>query len=182
MFRFFIPIILLGFALVLFLGYIRPQRDIAEGIRTEIIQAEDALENEKEDIKKKRDELKLAKNSVSDENKEKLRHLIPLKETFDVTIFVNDINNIVRKHGMILQGLSVGFVDTNSDVISSTEYEPFTMSFSVSSSYKDFLDLMTDIERSVQIVDVTVTSFSAHGETDFDTYNYAISLTAYLLQ
>ena len=183
MFRFILPITLIFFAASLYFSYIGPSFNKIEAANMEIDSLNKTLSTQEEKIKERLDDLEKQWDSISTKDKEKLYRLVPDKNDFNDAAFINDINSIASLHNMRLDGVSLsgqpnatGEAGETSDSLE--DYGVLTMSFGVEGTYNKFIEFMKDIERSEQLIDVSVTSFSSE---DTGLYNYRVSLVTYWL-
>jgi len=199
MFRFIFPIILLFFAASLYFDYIKPSALRIEVLSEDIKKMDVALDTQKADIEKALAELKKDKDSIDLKDIEKLDRLVPKQNDFDEAVFVNDMNNIAIKHGMVIKNMQLSNQSSATNDTNNTEnaggsddtdnadssddikgdYGTFKLQFSVDSTYKEFIKFMKAIERNEQLMDVNITSFQGTDEGD---YSYRVALTAYWLK
>ncbi len=188
MFRFIFPIILLFFATSLYFDYISPSSDKIETLNEDIRKTNTALAVQRKDIEEILAELKNNKDSIDPEKIEKFNRLVPQQEDFDEAVFVNDMNNIAIKYGMVINNIQVSsqskIADSTADNATDDNngdsgYGTFKIQFTFDSSYKKFVEFMKAIERNEQLLDVNITSFQAKDEGD---YSYNVALTTYWLK
>ena len=97
---------------------------------------------------------------------------------------VIDINSMADKYGMVLKNIEIGKgssgnKDPSLSTITGDGPEYLDMRFLVSGSYDAMKLFVTDLSRSLRIVDITDLTFSAR---DLDLYDFSISLRTYWLQ
>jgi Tfp pilus assembly protein PilO len=179
MFRFFIPILILIFSGFLYAGYIQHTQAEISRLNADKQLAKDTKAYQKASIQEKVAELKEARDSITDEDKEILKRLIPKQEEFDMPRFINDMYLVGIKNGLVLKGMNVGGgIGDSAEPVEG--YGSATMSFSVECTYDDFLDFLQALEQSQQLIDVTSITFTAP-ESRYEEGSYALSITVYWL-
>lgn len=179
MLRFFIPIMVLGFGGALFFGYIQPGQATIKTLQEDIQRADDTIAYQQKDIETKVGELEAAQEKITEDDEKKLKRLIPKRDEFDVPGFVNDINNIALRHGMVIRGATVSGGLTSETPITEG-YGKTTMQFTVETTYEGFLEFIKSIEQSEQLVDMTNVTFTAAGSSGLSSV-YSVTLVAYWL-
>ncbi len=168
-----------------FFFFVDPQYKEVKELRIRQAENEKMLEKAKE-LRAKRDELNLRYKNISAEEREKLTKAVP--ETVDNVQLIFDIDNIARKYGIVLKGISVtGGSEKDSkpasrQVVDKTSQRngTITLGFSFSTSYDSFKNFLTDLEESLRLVDVTDFSISANDTNNV--YDYSIKLNTYWLR
>ncbi|OGI71800.1 hypothetical protein A3J61_02245 [Candidatus Nomurabacteria bacterium RIFCSPHIGHO2_02_FULL_38_15] len=122
---------------------------------------------------------------------ERLKKMIP--DTVDNVRFVNDVNGIAKRSGMILkkadynpEEIKNGNVDKLSadSKASRVPYGSYTLRFAVSGTYKQFLVFIESLENSLRLLDITDVSFSSGGAGvgKEDVYEFSITTRSYWLK
>lgn len=124
-------------------------------------------------------------NSLSQGDKDALGKLLP--DTIDEPRFVNDVNTVAAEYGMSLGNIS--YSETKSSgtgnapgmgsgapppqtvpgspssgtpaAAAPAKYSPVELSFAVSGSYENFIGFLTQLERSLRLLDVTSVALGA---------------------
>lgn len=182
MFRFFIPLILFSFSIMLYSGYTKPNMEAIAIVKEQINTASTTLSIKRDEIEAKRKELKEARESILLEDRERVRKLIPSIYEFDEAAFLNDMYQTALQHSISLKGLTVSDVNTSverekslTDI--STQYETVSTSFSAETTYTGIKDFLDSLEKSEQLFDVMVVSFGA--ASDDEEGNYQITINTY---
>ena len=174
--KFLTPIILVIVAVGLFFFYIDPQWQ-----KMKVLQATNAEYNNAIDqsnkLLKVRDSLLAKYNSFRPEDLTRLEKLLP--NNIDNVRLIIDINSITSKYGASIKNVKLSTPSAEADVTNNSGYRTMVLSFGVSTSYNNFLNIMSDLERSLRLLDVTSISFKA---TDTEPYEYTISIKTYWLQ
>lgn len=179
MFRFFIPLILLVFSVMLYMGYTEPNLDRIADVRDDIELASSTLSVNKTQIQQKIKELQEIRNTVDAEAEEKVDRIAPSIDEFDHARFLYDINDIGYDNSMPLRSLAVSSLDPDAldrDKIRAGDgYVPITVSFSVTSTYTEFKEFLEVLERNVQLLDITSISFGEAGDAEDTTFQVAMN-------
>lgn len=175
--RLLIPLILLIVAVGLFFGFIDPQYAEVEGIQEEINEYDRALDQARR-LQEIRDELLTKNNSFRTADLERLEKLVP--NNVDTVKLIMDIDAIASRYGMTIRGVALS---GEQDVISSegvgSNLSSIDLSFSVSSTYNNFLLFLKDLEDSLRLVDIAQLNFQSGDE---DLYEYQMRITTYWLK
>lgn len=121
-------------------------------------------------------------NNLSDLEKSRVNKLLP--NHIDNVQLVIDINSIADKYGMTIKNVKIR---TEEDTALRTNRRPTAgnsekiayLSFSVTGTYSQLRNLLTDLARSLRLVDVTQLSFVAG---DQDLYQFNLELKTYWLE
>jgi hypothetical protein len=175
--RFFIPIILVGTAIGLFVLFTNPTYQAAKETQKEVGAYNDALDKSQE-LRKTRDEKIAAFNTFSAEDKDRLIRILP--DNVDNIHLIIDINNIAARHGISLKNVTLGSlsdsasqqsalaVGSSGSAVGSVE-----LGFGFSSSYDNMLAFMQDLQHSLRVMDIEKISFTA-GVNDLTDYSFSI--------
>lgn len=175
--RFFIPIILVVVSFASFFWFIDPTyQTIKELKREEAIFAE-ALDNSKE-LQAIRDQVLSEYNAISPGDRDLLLKLLP--NTVDNVRLVRDIDGIALRHGMTLRSVRVEVGEQDRSVGPTIKnYGTATVSFIVSAQYRSFLAFLSELERSLRLVDIVNIAFVS---SDQDLAEYQVSVKTYWLK
>lgn len=182
------PLILIIISLGLFFGYIDPNyrgTDLSGETRSiKSLQAEDgeyqtALNNTTA-IRQKRDALVTKRGEISPTDLAKLEELLP--DNVDNIKLVIDMNQIAQNHNLSLKNLKLETAtksEPNKLGQDNNKYGTVGLSFSVNSSYDNFQNFLTDLEKSLRLVDITDLSVTGN---DTGLYDFSIGLKTYWLK
>jgi Tfp pilus assembly protein PilO len=182
MIRIIIPISLIVAAVGLFVIYINPTYQTIKGLSAQAASYDDAL-NKSQELKGLRDTLLDKFNNFSADDKQRIARSLP--DNVDNIRLIIDINNVAARHELTLKGVSLGSlsdgrsnrsagaVGSSGDPVGSVE-----VSFSVTSTYEEFLSFLADLEHSLRIIDVTKISFVA---SDAGRNDYSMTIRTYWL-
>jgi len=114
----------------------------------------------------------------------RLEKLLP--DNVDNVKLIIDINNIASSQGVFIR--DIGIADPSDDSSSRTTapqstsragYDSIDLSFSVSTSYTNFLGFITALEQSLRLVDIIAVSFVPGAA---DSYNFSVTVRTYWLK
>jgi len=200
MFRALIPIVGILIAVGLFFTYVQPTYREVQAVRAETAQYAEAITHALE-LQRRVSELKTRQNSISLADLERLEALLP--DEIDEVAFLVDLNALVGKHtlglGDILVVDSEDVESTNAprsrrgsteeeevlqpaeggvDTAARGKYRTLDVHFAVVGTYQDFRTFLSDLERSLVLMDVTDISF---GQDDAAETTYSVSVRLYSL-
>lgn len=182
------PIILIIISIAVFFGYIDPNyrgTDLSGGRRSiQSLQAEDgeyqtALNNTTE-IRKKREALVVKRGEINPNDLTKLEKLLP--DNVDNIKLVIDMNQIAQNHTLTLKNIKLNTsptADPNKLGQDNSKYGTVSLSFTVSSSYDNFQNFLTDLEKSLRLVDITDLSVTGN---ETGVYDFSVGLKTYWLK
>jgi Tfp pilus assembly protein PilO len=194
--QFIFPIILVGLSVASFLVFTNPTYKEIAGYRAQATAYNEALTNAKE-LQQVRDQLAEKYNAMPAEDIERLEKLLP--NNVDNIRLIIEIERIASTYGMVIKnvkydvsttaaassnpvmtdGVEQQVLDQNRD------FGTFSLSFSTEGNYDRFLTFLSDLERSLRIVDVKSIAFSSteSGKTgDTTSYKYDIEINTYWLR
>ena len=94
---------------------------------------------------------------LSAEEKEKVATLLP--DSANITKFVSDVDAVASRHGISIDAVS--YAETNKDSSASVsegtvpeEFSSMTLDLSFSADYADIKAFVSDLERSLRIIDI----------------------------
>ena len=136
--KFLTPIILVIVAVGLFFFYIDPQWQ-----KMKVLQATNAEYNNAIDqsnkLLKVRDSLLAKYNSFRPEDLTRLEKLLP--NNIDNVRLIIDINSITSKYGASIKNVKLSTPSAEADVTNNSGYRTMVLSFGVSTSYNNFLNI-----------------------------------------
>lgn len=190
------PIVLLILAVGIYFTFTKGRMDNINEIKTVNAGYEQALENV-EKLIKVRDSVLKTYNSIDSNDRKRLDKIIP--NNIDNVRLIIDVKGIGQQLGLPLRNVKTSA--TNSSVSSgsgasattvvngklvstgsatdSDSYQTVTLSFEVSASYNQFLELLKAIESSLRILDITKISVTTN---DTNIYDYKVEVKTYWLK
>lgn len=176
--KFLTPIVILIISGMVFFGYIDSTYKNIKEKKVEEKMFSQALDNSKE-LQSIRDDLLVTYNSFSNEDLTRLGKLLP--NNVDNVRLIRDIDGIAAKYGMSLSNVNLNIDNMSGDTVGVEEnkYGSVVLDFSITAPYRVFLSFLTDIEKSLRLVDVIKVEFSS---ADKDFYEYNVSIKTYWLK
>lgn len=200
MYRFLTPLLALIVAVSLFVTFIKPTFNEYKQIDTEIGDYEQALKRA-QDLQNRINELIAERNAIPQSGLERLEDLLP--DSLDEVSIVLSLDAISARHGLVLGGIGVKSVRTDpegnarsaknaasgdfmfedeqvesdsalSDVTNA--FDTVELTFSVTGEYEAFKTFLTDIERSLALMDVSSLTIEEPGEGDLSTYTLGVTM------
>lgn len=117
-------------------------------------------------------------NSIDEENGKRLDTLLPSQEN-DIRLIIY-LNNIGTANRLSLKNISVKQLENKEEIAltasSSQNYGRVETNFTLSGTYEQFLSFLSEMEKSLRILDVISLSFEAK---DKDIYDYTLTVQAY---
>ncbi len=176
-------IILVIAGIALFAFFTNPRLSGVRELQAEAGAFDSALERSKELIAV-RDSLLSVYNTMPSSDVARLSTMLP--SSIDTVRLIIDINTLASRYGMSLAGISIGTPDEVSD--SSTALGPsnddfgrLSLSFNVVATYDRFRAFLTDLERSLRIIDINSLSFGAPNPGTGLT-SYSVTFTTYWIK
>jgi hypothetical protein len=133
-----------------------------------------------QDLEKKRNEVVAKYSSVSNEDVKKLNIALPTQIT--AVNLVAQIDDMIKARGMVLK--SINIEDTQSfqkkELTASGEeqkYNTASIVFVASGSYEVFLSMLSDLVKSLQIIDIKEISFAVGAKAD--SYEFSVRAITY---
>jgi Tfp pilus assembly protein PilO len=174
---------LLAVAVGGFFKFTEPVLGEIDELKAERAKLNEALDNARE-LRKVQDSLLAAYREIAPSDLERLNKFLP--DNIDNVRLIIDVNNIARQSGMTIKNIKIKTAagEEESSVIEKTtgnelEPESLTLGFSVSGPYGNFQKFLSDLARSLRLVDVEAVGFSSSeggeaGASDLYTYNVEI--------
>jgi len=198
MFRFITPIILIGVAVVGFLTFTNPIYKNISVLKAESASYNEALDNAKA-LENERDKLTNKFNSINPDNLAKLQKLLP--ESVDNIRLILEIEKIAAPFGMVLRDVKydtlkketgsapVAIQNNEIDPMAGKDFGTWSLEFSTSSSYSNFINFLKALEKNLRIVDVSSISFSSNVSPGInpalfssEVYKYDFKINTYWLK
>ena len=192
--RILAPILLLIAAVATFFVYIDPQYQEIKKLREEGRQLTSTLENSNQ-VKAVRDKLTEESKRFTDDQLKKLEKIVPTR--IDSMGFILDVVGIANNRGLTIEsfkitpssqanGLVKGKNIFNSSAKTASPVAVVNLShveskfdFKVTSSYEVFVSFLEDLERNLQITDISSITF---GVEDNNLYKFQVSGKIYSLE
>lgn len=180
--RSLMPILLIAVSLALFYVFIDPRLQVVRDLVEEENQYQEAIVKA-EELMVIRDQLLTQFNSIPDVDLDRLERIVP--DSINFVKLVADIDSVAGQHGIAIRGIDIDEVlDQSLGIGDSASLKPYlssTVSFSFVSSYEDLVSFLTDLEKSLQMIDVKSITFSAEGENS-RLYSFNVSFDTYWLR
>lgn len=174
------PIAFLIIAGVIFFLYINPTYIGLKDLLQQESQFDQALTRSRE-LQDVRDTLLARYNTFPQSNLERLQKLVP--DHVDNVRLILDLDSMASRYGMRVRNVSIENDKTrlvNGQIGSNAQaYESVVLSFTISGSYDTFRQYLSDLERSLRLVDVVGLSFTAN-ETGI--YDFTVHIKTYWLK
>ncbi|MSR71377.1 MAG: hypothetical protein EXS50_01735 [Candidatus Taylorbacteria bacterium] len=172
--KFITPIILVLIAAGIFYFYINPQWLVVKSLQTTNAEYNNTIKQSNK-LLAVRDTLRDKYNAFKGEDLQRLEKLLP--DNIDNVRLIIDINSITAKYGASIKNVKLSTGEKSDG--NAQAYNSMILSFGVSASYSTFMTILTELEKSLRIIDVTSISFKA---TDVEPYTYDVSIRTYWLQ
>lgn len=127
--------------------------------------------------------------NVSEADNVRLAKILP-DNVDNVRLIIDVKDNIAARHGLFLKGIKTSSPSDASDISNQNrgmegavpnEYGTVNLSFSVTTSYKTFLDFMKDLEASLRVMDISRLNVVA-GENANGMYDFSVEVKTYWLK
>lgn len=167
--------------------YTWPQWQTVSTLKDKYTQLQDALKKANQ-LSQIRNELITRYNAIPLEEIERVGKVVPAD--YNPITLTADIHAIALRYGMVIK--STSFADqtdssnSNGGIVTEappvTPYKIVAVSFSTEGSYKNFLLFLTDLEKNLQILDIThvdITAKSAQERGGGGMLDFKITLDTY---
>ncbi len=196
MFRYILPVTLIGIAIAGFFTFTNPFYENVLADRKQVASYNEALDNSKA-LEAERDKLTQKYNSFDSENLSKLQKLLP--DNVDNIRLILEIEKIASPYGMVLK--DVKYNVTNKDASASqtagtiqgtknslgNDYGIWNLEFSTQGTYNNFINFVKDLENNLRVVDISSIQFSSNTNTGLnpflsEAYRYSFKIKTYWLK
>ena len=165
----------------LFFFVIRPQYGEMTTLRAESAQYKYILNNISS-LAEKRDSLLVKYNAIPEQEVNRLNRVLP--DHIDTVRLAVDLDAIASKYGIALKSIQSvqNKPDESTTIVQEAPvlaHEVATVSFQFVSTYENFRRFITDIEKSLRIIDIKTVTFST-GNSNL--YEYEVSFDTYWLK
>lgn len=183
----FTPLILIIVSIGLFFIHINPRYATVRELQDKEAEYQEALQSS-ETVATTRDALLDKYNSFSNENIDRLEKIIPDK--VNTVKLVADLDSIGERNGLVLSGIKISEenLDDSSQVVDTAVARPYlitSISFTFSASYEELRAFIEDLEKSLQLVDVTSINFvgeSVDSSQPTNRFKYTVTINTYWLK
>jgi len=196
MFRYILPIILIGVAIAGFFTFTNPFYENVLLEREQVASYNEALNNSKA-LEAERDKLTQKYNSFDPENLSKLQKLLP--DNVDNIRLILEIEKIASPYGMVLKDVKYDATNKNtavSQTVGTTQvvkgslgkdYGIWNLEFSTQGTYNNFINFVKDLENNLRVVDISSIQFSSSANTGLssslsEAYKYNFKIKTYWLK
>jgi len=178
--KLFTPVLFLVLAGALFWGFIDPSYVRVKDLRAQEAEFDQAL-NRSRELQSVRDQLLARYNAFPQSNLQRLERLIP--DHIDNVRLILDLDAMASKYGMRVRNVSIQADQSRvqQGALGGDEkpFESVILSFTVSGTYDTFRQFLTDLERSLRLVDTVSLSFTTN---EAGLYNYTVGIQTYWLK
>lgn len=193
MFKYFLPVSLIGVAVAGFFIFTDPFYADVLSNKDQIASYNEALDNSKA-LEAQRDKLTQKYNSFSTDDLSKLQKLLP--DNVDNIRLILEIEKIAAPYGMVLKDVkydttstTAGAQPAKTTVISSSnkDYGAWNLEFSTQGTYNNFISFLKDLESNLRIVDISSIQFSSNASSGLNpstsnSYKYDFKIRTYWLK
>jgi len=198
MFRYILPVILIGVALSGFFMFTEPFYNSISSEREQVASYNEALDNSKA-LEAQRDVLTQKYNSFDPDNLAKLQKLLP--DNVDNIRLILEIEKVASPYGMVLKDVKYNATDstpapqaagvvqgaTSVNNSSNKDYGTWNLEFSTQGTYDNFIKFLEDLENNLRIVDVSSIQFSSSTSAGLSSasssaYTYNFKIKTYWLK
>ncbi len=176
-------VILIILAIALFFSFTDAEYLKIKEMQSEV-QAYQVAGDRSKELLSKRNELTDKFNKIDPVNLEKLQKLIP--DTIDSVRLIIEIGDLTGKYGVPLRNIQVNTASIDKSKAGSSapdkdggKYNSALISFSVSTTYENFLELLRGIENSLRMIDVVSVTFNA---SDEGLYQFNVTMRTYWMK
>ncbi len=193
MFKYILPTILIGVAVIGFFMFTDPLYKKISLEKNKIISYNEALNNSKA-LEAERDILTQKYNSFDKENLSRLKKLLP--DSVDNIRLILEIEKVALPYGMVLKDVKYDATKkentrqrTTQEKNNSPEkdYGVWNLEFSTQGTYSNFINFIKDLENNLRIVDVDSIEFSSNTNIKLkqylpEAYKYDFKIRTYWLK
>jgi Tfp pilus assembly protein PilO len=178
----FLALFFLIISIGLFFAYIKPTYSQVQTLQTQNGSLSAALDKSRQ-LQEVRDSLRAKYNTFSQDDLAKLQTMLP--DSIDQVRFIINLNAVAATDGVTIQSFAFSDSGSSSNTTqnpapsTSAGPAPLSFSFNVETDYATFRKFMTDLEHSLQIIDITGLSLKADNTGKKD--SFAVSMRTYWL-
>jgi len=184
MFRRIIAIIIIIASILAIVLFAMPRYRNTKVLRTEVAELEDAL-NKAAQLRSERARLLDTYNTMTEQDRARLMTLLP--DSVDNVKLSIDIEQLAARHGLVLKDANVEEArNVVADAgLANQSLGTIEMNLSFLGSYDSFVNFLSDLERSLRIIDVQSIGFQTQqrrGEEVNDYYEFSLNVATYWLR
>lgn len=198
MLRYLTSFLFIGLSVAVFILFTDVLYKDIQKLRIEQSTYSEAFANSK-DLEKERDRLITDSNAISNENKERLKKMLP--DNVDNIRLILEIEKLATPYGMVLKDVEYSVVPADkenaADSVTNTasgkgkngkeNYGSWDLGFSISGTYSNFINFMRNLESNLRIVDISSIKFSAtpigkDSNSSSENYKYDFTIKTYWLK
>ena len=192
MFTLIVPAILIAVAVGIFVTFTNPLYGKVTLLREEAKSYSEALDNSKA-LENERDKLAQKYNTIDSANLSRLATMLP--ENVDNIRLILEIEKIALPYGMALKDVKYDAMKEAEEAPAGTlsnaempefqnkDYGTWTLEFTTSGTYDNFINFVKDLERNLRIVDISSIAFSSEtGLAGSQIYQYRLKIKTYWLK
>lgn len=172
------PIFIIFVSFLLFWSWTKPAWEALKKPKKEKEVLQNLI-NEIEEIKVPYDELLSEYNSLSSQDIERLKKVLPREKEIAKEILLVELENIALNNGLLLKnfGVIIEKIEGKSQFAKiGMEKGRIALDLGISGSYNGFRSFVRDLEKSLRIINIGVVSFNAAKE---DSYSFNIKAETY---
>ncbi|ETB63990.1 TPA: hypothetical protein DIC38_01310 [Candidatus Nomurabacteria bacterium] len=163
--RFLFSLSFIVLSIILFVVFTNPTYKEVGTLKMEVLQYKDAINN-LNNLETLRDELLLSYRDIKEEDKEKLKHLLP--DAVSSIELVLEIEKIASENMVVIKDVDFGSDKeatlSNSGIIGDTntlnnKYGEYTIGFKLEAEYESFNKFLSELEKNLRLVDVESIKF-----------------------
>jgi len=176
-----IPIIFVVIAIALFFTYIDPTYSRIQELQAKNEEFREALRKAHE-LENRLDDLNQKYNSFSTEDLERLEKLLP--DNINNVRLILDIDALASEFGVRAENLSLENEEALRSGVSVEDASPYAsavLSFTINTTYDEYLAFLKELEASLRITDLVNLSF-ASSQSSVDDYSFKTSIQTYWLK
>ncbi len=179
--RFLFSLVTILVSIAIFIVVVIPRFNAIKELRSERTELSDAVASGA-DLRVRRDELTRQYNAISQDSLSKLKSLLP--DSIDNVKLILELDALARTYGLPIQNVRVREAEVTegaqATIATDSRYGTTRLELTLEGRYDRFRSFLTDVEKSLRLIDVeSVTFTSAEDDT---LYTYIITLRTYWLR
>ncbi len=176
MFRILFPVVLIAAAIGIFYFFTDPTYQEIKELSLEQESYNDALDNSKK-LQAVRDQLLAKYNSFPATSIDRLEKMVP--NNVDNVRLVLEIDRMAAKYGMAIKNIKLDSDagrNEERDLIGKSDkpYGTVSLEFLIDGPYQNFISFISDLEKSLRIVDIVGVSFFSRDDSLVSQFNVKI--------
>ncbi|MCF7831280.1 MAG: type 4a pilus biogenesis protein PilO [Candidatus Pacebacteria bacterium] len=180
--RFIFSLFAILISIAIFVIVVIPRYHAIQELRSERAELVSAVSSGA-DLRVRRDELTRQYNAISQDSLSKLKSLLP--DSIDNVKLILELDALARTYGLPIQNVRVREVEDDtgaqqSTVVTDSRYGTTRLELTLEGRYDRFRSFLTDVEKSLRLIDVESVTFTA--PEDEAVYTYIITLRTYWLR